>query len=63
MEQILLTGDIVIPKDELTTSTTPPDVVDRLMELADVRPGMLVLEPSAGQGAIMPTPAARLAVK
>lgn len=52
MEQILLTGDIVIPKDEFNYFPTPPDVVDRLMELADVRPGMLVLEPSAGQGAI-----------
>ena len=29
---------------------TPPDVVDRLMELADVRPGMLVLEPEAPGG-------------
>ena len=33
----------------MVTFPTPP-TYDRLMELADVRPGMLVLEPSAGQG-------------
>ncbi len=52
IDQILLTGNIVLPKDEFNYFPTPPDVVDRLMELADVRPGMRVLEPSAGQGAI-----------
>ncbi|MFG3438405.1 DUF3560 domain-containing protein [Nonomuraea sp. NPDC047897] len=31
---------------------SPPVVVDRLMELADIRPGMAVLEPSAGTGNI-----------
>lgn len=31
---------------------TPPDVVYRIMMLADIRPGMRVLEPSAGKGNI-----------
>jgi protein-L-isoaspartate O-methyltransferase len=31
---------------------TPPAVIDRMLKLADVRPGHAVLEPSAGQGAI-----------
>src|SRR5262245_644756 len=31
---------------------TPPEVADRLVELAMVGPGMEVLEPSAGEGAI-----------
>lgn len=31
---------------------SPPKVVDKLMELADIQPGMTVLEPSAGTGNI-----------
>ncbi len=31
---------------------TPPAIVKRMIELADIRPGMTVLEPSAGTGAI-----------
>lgn len=31
---------------------TPPAVVERMVELADLRPGLLVLEPSAGKGDI-----------
>jgi protein-L-isoaspartate O-methyltransferase len=31
---------------------TPPDVVEELLQLAGPRPGMLALEPSAGEGAI-----------
>ncbi|MBB5132761.1 protein-L-isoaspartate O-methyltransferase [Thermocatellispora tengchongensis] len=31
---------------------SPPAVVDKLMELADIQPGMAVLEPSAGTGNI-----------
>lgn len=52
IEQIILTGDIDIPKDEFEYFPSPPSVVQRLLELADVDRGMRVLEPSAGKGAI-----------
>ena len=52
VDQIILSGEVEVPKDEFNYFPSPPDVVARLMELADVRPGMRVLEPSAGKGAI-----------
>lgn len=52
VDEIILTGEVEVPKDEFNYFPSPPDVVDRLMELADVREGMCVLEPSAGRGAI-----------
>lgn len=52
LDQILLSGEVAVPKDEFNYFPSPPAVVERLLELADVRCGMRVLEPSAGQGAI-----------
>ncbi|WP_437609604.1 methyltransferase [Erwinia sp. V71] len=52
IEQIILTGDVVVPKDDFEFFPTPPDVVERLIELADIQNGMRVLEPSAGRGAL-----------
>ncbi|MDI9276214.1 methyltransferase [Pantoea sp. EABMAA-21] len=52
IEQIILTGDVVVPKDDFEFFPTPPDVVRHVIHLADIRDGMKVLEPSAGQGAI-----------
>lgn len=52
IEQIILTGDVVVPKDDFEFFPTPPDVVRHVIHLADIRNGMMVLEPSAGQGAI-----------
>lgn len=52
VEQIILTGDIVVPKDDFEYFPTPPAVVARVLELADIERGMRVLEPSAGQGAL-----------
>ena len=52
VEEIILTGDVEVPKDEFNYFPSPPDVVARLLELADVREGMQVFEPSAGRGAI-----------
>lgn len=52
LEEILLTGEVEVSKDEFNFFPTPPAVVARLMELAGVQEGMRVLEPSAGQGAI-----------
>ncbi|MGI0509077.1 SAM-dependent methyltransferase [Burkholderia sp. ZZQ-2] len=51
IEQIILTGEITIPQD-FGYFPTPSSVVDRLIELADVRNGHRVLEPSAGRGNI-----------
>lgn len=52
IEQIILTGDVVVPKDDFEYFPTPDDVVSRLIEEANILDGMMVLEPSAGQGAI-----------
>ena len=52
MDQIILSGSVDVPKDEFNFFPSPPAVVARLIELADIEPGMRVLEPSAGQGAI-----------
>ena len=50
--EILDAGKVVDLKQELQFFATPPAVVARLLELADLRPGMRVLEPSAGTGNI-----------
>lgn len=52
MEQIILTGTIQNKKQELGYFPTPSAVVNRLLELAKIEPGMNVLEPSAGRGSI-----------
>lgn len=52
VEEIILTGEVEVPKDEFNYFPTPPDVVSQLMERAAVHSGMRVLEPSAGKGAI-----------
>lgn len=52
MDQIILTGKVQNKKQELGDFPTPPDVVKRLMQVAQIEAGMLVLEPSAGVGAI-----------
>lgn len=53
IDEIILSGSVVVPKDEFNYFPTPPALVVRLIALADVRPGMDALEPSAGQGAIV----------
>lgn len=52
IEQIILTGDVVVPKDDFEFFPTPPAIVSHIIHLADIKDGMRVLEPSAGQGAI-----------
>lgn len=52
IDQILLTGEVVVPKDEFNFFPSPPAVVARLLERADIRPGMHLLEPEAGRGDI-----------
>lgn len=52
IDQIILSGSVDIPKDEFNFFASTEPVVGRVMELADVRPGMLLLEPEAGLGAL-----------
>lgn len=49
IEQIILTGGVG-PKQELGQFDSPPAVVERIMALAAIGPGMTVIEPSAGIG-------------
>ena len=52
IDNILLTGEVIAPKDEFQFFETPPDIVDQLIELANIQLGHTCLEPSAGKGAI-----------
>ena len=52
IDQIILSGEVEIPKDEFSYFPSPPAVVDKLLELAEITEGMVILEPSAGKGAI-----------
>lgn len=52
IEQIILTGDVLVPKDDFEFFPTPQSVVRHIIHLADIGDGMRILEPSAGQGAI-----------
>lgn len=53
IEQAVATGVAANRKQELGFFETPAPLARRLVELADVRPGHFVLEPSAGRGAIV----------
>jgi hypothetical protein len=52
IDEVILSGQVEVPKDEFNYFPSPPSVVARIMEIAAIKPGMRVLEPSAGQGAI-----------
>lgn len=52
MDQIILSGTVDVPKDEFNFFPSPPAVVARMLELADIEQDMKLLEPSAGRGAI-----------
>lgn len=49
IEGVILTGEVCRPED-FGQFDSPPAVVARLLELAEIQPGMTVLEPSAGLG-------------
>lgn len=54
LERVLLTGQVDIPKSEnFGYFPTPKIIVNQMLELADIKEGMSVLEPSAGQGHII----------
>lgn len=52
IDQILVTGEVDVPKDEFNYFPTPSNIVAKLVGLAAIAPGMRVLEPEAGQAAI-----------
>ncbi|MET8571841.1 methyltransferase [Streptomyces sp. NPDC004783] len=52
IEAVILTGEITSAKQQFGYFPTPAPVVAQLIDLAGIQPGMRVLEPSAGRGAI-----------
>lgn len=52
IEPILLTGEITDAKKELQAFYTPLALAEQVVEEAEIRPGMKVLEPSAGEGVL-----------
>jgi predicted RNA methylase len=52
IEPVILTGEVVSRKQQFGYFPTPTPVVQQLLDLARLEPGMQVLEPSAGRGAI-----------
>ncbi len=51
MEQIILTGEVTVPQN-FGYFPTPRALAERVIERAKLEPRMLVLEPSAGRGAL-----------
>lgn len=58
LDLVMTTGRLLRPKD-FDFFQTPPELADKAIELADIQPGMRVLEPNAGWGALA-IPAARI---
>jgi predicted RNA methylase len=52
VDQVLLTGEYARTKQDFGQFDTPDILAEQVVNLADVRPGMSVLEPSAGIGNI-----------
>ena len=50
VDQVLLTGEYTRTKQDFGQFDTPYILAERVISLADLRPGMSVLEPSAGIG-------------
>ncbi|MGV3619091.1 MAG: ParB/RepB/Spo0J family partition protein [Fimbriimonas sp.] len=53
LQSVINTGAIVDRKKALQFFPTPDGIVDRLCELAEIEDGHIILEPSAGDGAIV----------
>lgn len=52
-ENMLITGETTDFKKEFQFFETPPELADKMIDMAELKGGDLVLEPSAGQGAIL----------
>jgi predicted RNA methylase len=53
IERVILAGEVVSAKQALGYFPTPPRVVAEVISLADLYDGLRVLEPSAGDGALV----------
>lgn len=53
VENIIATGEIVVPKDDYDFFPTPAIVADEMAAILRLKPGDRVLEPSAGDGALI----------
>lgn len=63
IDDIILTGEVEIPKDDFDFFPSPEAVVNQALNyLGEIKPGQLLLEPSAGVGAIALAAARRGAV-
>lgn len=51
MEQIILSGEVTVPQN-FGFFPTPRKIAERVIEVADLEPGLAVLEPSAGTGSL-----------
>lgn len=51
--EVVINSGVLDPKVKTGYFPTPAVIVDRMIELADIGPNQLILEPSAGQGAIV----------
>jgi len=52
IDDVLLTGKVIDKKKEFQFFETPQNIVDQLIELAEIQAGHICLEPSAGRGNI-----------
>jgi predicted RNA methylase len=52
IESVILTGEVISAKQQFGYFPTPAPIVQQLLGYARIEPGMRVLEPSAGRGAI-----------
>ncbi len=53
LDSVFTTGEIAVPKDEFDFFPTPGWLAEQLVISARIVPGMRVLEPSCGEGAIV----------
>lgn len=53
MDQIIATGEVISKKQEMQQFWTPPELAERVIELAKIERGHKVYEPSAGKGALL----------
>lgn len=58
LDPVLLTGKVTDERKLFDAFYTPPDLAEKIVLAADIRPNHIVLEPSAGMGALT-IPAAR----
>ena len=53
LDRVVLTGEFSDKRQDFGFFETPAPLAARVVEMADIRPGMDVLEPSAGRGALV----------